>query len=465
MNKEQPAYISTSDYTNESMMEYSIANCVRSIPHLCDGLKPSQRKIIFSCAKYENEKPINLNRLASRVAFDTDYHHGETSIVDSIVLLARDYRGTNNINLLEPHGQFGNILSDKSGAGRYIHSRISKNFRNLFPKDYDDILLYNTSDDTTIEPKYYIPLLPLILINGVSGVGTAYASNIFKHNPNDIKEYIKAKLNGVSYDKEITPYYKDYKGGILKGDDNDNQWIFTGKIQRISSTKIKITELPIGINLEKTLDRLKLLIAEGVIKDYDNDSTINDGYNITVTGSREFIASSDEELLQTFKLIKKSTMNITCWIPLINKDNITNKYNFNLSGKIKKYENIKELIDDFIEIKLLYCDKYKNNKLHQLKLEHNFLSEKSRFIQFAIDNLPTFTKKTKNENIELLKNNNFSDENIEKFINIKIFDITQENIDKLEKSIIKVDKEIKELSKLTNVMIYLEELKKYEQAN
>ena len=172
------------------------------------------------------------------------------------------------------------------------------------------ILEHLMSDEMEIDPKFFIPIIPNVLINGVSGIGTGYASKFLNHNPKDLVKYILNKLNGVKKNIDLQPWYKGFTGTIRPGS-TPLQWQFVGRIERVNTTTLKIVELPIGMYVDDIVKVLGKLMESGIIKDFDNDTTVDSGYNITVYVPRTTSMMSDDGLLEAFKLISTDTMNLT----------------------------------------------------------------------------------------------------------------------------------------------------------
>ena len=163
--------VSYPDFINKELILFSMADNVRSIPCIIDGFKPSQRKVLFSCFKRKLKKDIKVVQLAGYVSEHSAYHHGEASLQGTIINMAQDFCGSNNLNLLVPSGQFGTrLLGGKDAASpRYIFTRLSAMTRAVF-NEHDDALMHYLDDDgLSIEPKYYVPVVPLVLVNGTDG--------------------------------------------------------------------------------------------------------------------------------------------------------------------------------------------------------------------------------------------------------------------------------------------------------
>ena len=206
------------DFIDKDLIHFSIYDCKRSIPNIMDGFKPSQRKILYSAFKRNLTSRIKVAQFSGYVSEHSAYHHGEASLQGAIIGMAQNFVGSNNINLLEPLGQFGTRLEmgKDYASPRYIYTHLNPLTRLIFPQDDDSILNYLDDDGEQIEPEYYIPIIPMVLINGAEGIGTGYSFSIVSYNPKTIISYIKDKLINNVNDKKYNfiPYYNGFKGII-----------------------------------------------------------------------------------------------------------------------------------------------------------------------------------------------------------------------------------------------------------
>lgn len=425
-------------FFDEEMKLFSIYDNVRSVPDAIDGFKPSQRKVIFGMLKRgENAAELRVETAANHVAAISDYHHGAAGLVGTIAKMAQTFAGSNNINTMMPNGQFGSRLDPSSGAGRYIFTEMSKNFRMLFKKEDDAILKHLMSDSMVIEPERYYPILPMLLVNGASGTGTGYACEILSYNPDDIRNNILAILTKKK-PKEVLPWYRGFKGKVYR---NEKQTVIEGTYEVINTTTIRITELPIGTYQDDYKEHLNNLKDAEVIKSYADSST-EDGFDFEVSIPRTTGAMSHETIMKTFKLISRDTENFTCW---------------GHDGKMKVFQSPQEIIQYFVDYRL---DKYEERRLKQienLNIDLDWANEKLRFIKFYLKSPAEFSKKNKADLYALLEKNKFKQ--VDRLLQIRIYSLTKEEIEKLENEIADLDVSIKTLQGTTNLELYIKELK------
>ena len=237
--------VSISDFINKDLIHFSNYDNHRSIPSVFDGLKPSTRKIMYCAFKRNLRTEIKVAQLAGYVSEHGSYHHGEASLNGAIVNLAQNYVGTNNINLLMPEGQYGSRITGGKdyAAPRYIHTYLSKITHILFNKDDHPLLKLTEDDGSMVEPVFYMPIMPIVLINGSTGIGTGWSSDIPQFNPLDILNNIRRLMLGQEV-VQLVPWYRGFTGSVRRL--AANQWMTKGKYRVIDTTTVDITELPIG---------------------------------------------------------------------------------------------------------------------------------------------------------------------------------------------------------------------------
>lgn len=329
-----------SDYLLDTSREYSIyVNEHRAIPKVSDGLKDGQRKALFLMSK-RTEK-IKTVSLAGTMISSNLYLHGDTSASDTISLLAAPF--TNNIPLLEGEGTFGTRVAPVEGisAPRYTYVKKGKAASLLVFRDLDIMPMKENYDGSTMEPITFLPIIPIILLNSVSGIAVGWSTEIL---PRSLKSIIKATLaaiNGKKIPKMIPSY--SYLN-VLVNHLEDNTWEFTGSATVIDASTIQISELPPDVTLDKFIKRLIALEEDGKIKDFEDNST--DHIDITVKFKRGVVKSwSDTKCIKFFKLKSKKTERIV----VINWD----------GNSIRQYESAEQLVIDFVEWRFdRYIDRY-----------------------------------------------------------------------------------------------------------
>lgn len=396
-------------FVDKDLIHFSNRDLQRSINHICDGLKESTRKILFACFKrrlYTNE--IKVAQLSGYVSEVSAYHHGEASLQQAIVGMAQIYVGTNNINLLSPNGQFGSRCQggQDASSARYIFTLLSKLTKLIFKEEDNNILNYQDDDGQQIEPEFYIPVIPMVLVNGGIGIGTGYSTNIPQFNPTEIIgackyicEAIKlADLNGDTEEgmdniyetidmieiADMIPYYLGFNGTIQKNEKSDsNTYVSKGVYRWVDNETVEITELPIGTWTEDYKEFLETMITNGQhnLKYIENHYTSkNVKFVLHFNGNvRDTLEDKFEQL---FKMSSSKNMSIN------------NIHLFNKSGAIKKYDTTSEIIKEWAKTRIL---KYLERKAYQIKIlekDYLVLSAKIRFILDVIaGNIQIMNKK------------------------------------------------------------------------
>jgi len=431
-------------FMDSNFKEFSLADNVRSIPKLKDGLKPSQRKVIYGLGtRGENAKEIKVATLAEHVSGKTDYHHGGGSLVGAIVGLAVSYPGTNNMNYLMPNGQFPSRLTKESAAERYIFTEYSPYFRSIFKKEDDILLEYQLSDGEKIEPFNYFPLLPMALVNGSDGTGTGHRSFILQYHPEHVRDACIKVLQGKKLPMDsLVPWFKGFSGSVAK-DEETAQIEVRGLMEVVNTTTIKITELPVGYYLDDYIAFLYTLVDSGFIKEFDDDSTTKQ-FKFTVTCPRSTTALDAETLMKKFKLIARDTENFTLW---------------NENDVIERFDTPEDIVKRFVDWRVLGYEERRVRLIDKTKEEVRFLNEKLRFILFYLANVDEFKNKKKDDLIALLLANKFVD--YDDLLRQQIWKLTRDEIDKLKNEIKNAEVYLGELIGDTGAQMFIRELKAF----
>ena len=450
--------ITYEDFVNKEFIHFSKYDCERSIPNMMDGLKISLRKILFAAFKKKLTKEIKVAQFSGYVSEHSGYHHGEASLNGAIVGMAQNYVGSNNINLLLPNGQFGTRLNGgkDSASERYIFTELNPLTRYIYPEGDDNILNYLHDDGFPVEPIYYVPIIPMILVNGSKGIGTGFSTDIMCYNPLEIITILKNKLKKDDENcKDLLPYYKGFKGIISKLE--KGKFLIKGCYNRLEKDNVKITELPIGSwtdDYKKYLEDL-LENKKAGIKDYNDLST-----DKTVDISIQFQKGVLDQLEKTIhdngingieKLLKLTTTNSS-----------NNMHMFDANEKLKLYKNAKDIIDDYYPVRLSYYQKRKDFIIEAIKKEMIYLSNRVKYIQENLDNTIDLRNKKKEEISRILKEKEYDiiddDKDYKYLVKMPMDSVCSENIERLN-SLHKNKKE--ELAKIENQTIedsWLEDL-------
>jgi DNA topoisomerase-2 len=403
--------LSVTEFVHKDLAKFSVEDIKRSIPHVADGLKPSQRKVIYACLKKNLVSDMKVSQLSGYVAEQTAYHHGEASLQGTIVNLAQNFVGANNLNLLEPSGQFGTRLAGgrDAASSRYIFTRLAPSTRKIFHPDDNSVLKYVVDDGEKVEPEFYSPVLPMILVNGAEGIGTGFSSSVPPYDPEVLKHNILCALGQVAM-APMKPWFKGFKGKMTKT--KDHTWIMHGVVTR-EGTQLHVTELPPGKWIQDFKEHLEDLVEKGTIQKYENHSTdTTPSFRIWDGGA---LGDDPAQVLGMTKTIHTSNM-----------------YLIGPNGAVKKYASPEEILVDYIEIRLITYKKRKQWLLNQIDAEIRWLSEKARFIGFVISKRIQVLNVPLGEIHNQLRAENFKEELWSKFLDIKTYQYTREEVLKLK---------------------------------
>jgi DNA topoisomerase-2 len=423
------------------MIHFSKYDCDRSIPNLMDGLKVSQRKILYSAFKKNLVSEIKVAQFSGYVSEHSGYHHGESSLNGAIVNMAQNFVGSNNIPILNPNGQFGTRLQGgkDSASERYIFTQLNKITRMIFKKEDDVILNYLNDDGTPVEPAFYAPIIPMILVNGTKGIGTGFSTDIPCFRPMDLVDYILKKLDDKGHTHDFVPYYKGFTGSISK--DDSRRFITKGKYT-IQNKTVLITELPIGVWNEDYIIHLEKCVAENLLKDYSDQSTDAVIYfKLTLKEPMD-----EESILKTFKLTTTLSIN--------------NMNLFDSCDKLRHYNEVHEICDDFIEVRLDYYEKRKVHYVKVLTEEMNILNQKCRYINELLADTLDLRKKSYEHIVELLRDKKYDtfNDSYHYLIKMPMDSVCKENVDALNEQFKKKQDVYNELSKNSNIDLWKKEL-------
>lgn len=419
---------------------YTLEN--RAIPSVIDGFKPTQRKIIYIADKVwksGNEKPLKIFQLGGKIAADAHYHHSDGSLNGAIIGMAQSFK--NSLPLLEEIGQFGSLRSPEAGAPRYISTKLTSNFRLLY-KDFE--LLENQYEEgNMIEPKFFLPIIPTVLLNGSSGIAVGFATNILNRNPLDLVEACIKQLDGKKINK-LLPWWKDYSGPVEQVNET-TQYIMKGVYRVVNTTTIHITELPPSMTFQKYEAHLNSLQDRGIIYSYDDNST--DGINYTLKFARATLANliAKGKLDQTLKMTESQTENLTC---------------LNELGKLILFDDVSQVIEYFVNFRLSFYDKRKDYLIKKYSDDLVYLSNRARFIKLIIDGKLKVNNVPRVQIVESLSKLKFDQINgsYSYLLSMPIHSLTKETYEQLLNEVETKKTELEEIKKKLPKEMYKEDL-------
>ena len=431
-----------SNFFNSDFVDYASYDNLRKIGSCIDGLKNASRKVIFTVLEKNIKEPIKVSQLANKVAEYAEYLHG--SLDGVVVNLGQDFSGTNNVPLLQKKGNFGTRFAQEASAPRYIFTYGSKNLFTLFKKEDLKILKEQMFEGERIEPVFYVPTLPLILVNGSEGVSSGFAQKILPRNPKNIIKYLTNKIQGKRNNKDLLkPFFNDFKGTVEQGE-TSFQWLIKGKIERTNKNQITISEIPVGYDLKTYIKVLKTLEDNGTILDW-NDLSDKEFKFIVKMNPKDLDKLSEDEILDKLKLVKKVTENLTC---------------LNANNQIQEFQSAEEILDYYFKVKMEYLGKRKDYLVQELKTDLDILNAKITFIKAILDKSLVIEKQPKDKivkNLEKIITVKVQD-SYDYLLNMPLYSLTLEKIKALTETLKNSKLKLKETQEKTLENFWLEDL-------
>lgn len=410
--------VTYADFVHKELKHFSIYDTQRSVPNVVDGLKPSQRKILFACYKRKLTKEIKVAQLAGYVSEHTGYHHGEMSLNGAIIGMAQTFVGSNNLNLLMPNGQFGTRLQGGKDAAspRYIFTCLNALTTLLFHPDDQPLLEYLEDDGMKVEPRFYVPVLPVTLFNGAKGIGTGYSTSIPMYHPLHVCDAFVSRLKQHEKNAELTafpelhPYYEGFTGKVVQL--SNKAYMTKGKYRFVDYKTVEITELPIGTWTDDYKEYLETLLMDytpakkrktgsaknpkaskmaGVLKHYTSHST---------ESTVHFVLEFDPDVLQKWLNTPTDDPNVDSFeknLRLTSKVSLTNMWMFDRNSQIHKYESTSDIMEAFYTTRRDFYGKRRAYQLGVLQHELDILKYKVQFLEAVISDDVVVAKQSKAE--------------------------------------------------------------------
>ena len=441
------------DFVDREYIVMAVQSNLRGIPHVMDGLKPSQRKILFACLKRKLHSEIKVAQLAGYTSEHAAYHHGEASLNSTIVGMAQNFVGANNINLLAPNGQFGTrLLGGKDAASpRYIFTQLAAATELIFRPEDAPLYQYLEDDGQSIEPTYYMPIIPMILINGANGIGTGWSTTIPSYNPMDIVRNIKRMLSNVA-PTDMIPWFKGF-GGTISPTESE-KYTMEGKWEWKSASTIHISELPVGTwtnNYKEFLEKWQ----EGVGK-YKSGQVLNIKSNHTDTK-----VSFTVKLAPQFAVtLRTDTAKLKKMFKLVTTTSTANMHAFGADYKMKKYANVLDILSEFFTERLRMYSARKEHQMRCLQQMITKLSSKIRFLTEVVSGQISFKGKRKQELVQELQSKGYlkQADSYDYLLGMPLWNMTQDKIETLAAEHKQLGLQLDTLSKMSTQQLWTHDL-------
>ena len=460
--------VSYDDFVNKELIHFSNADNIRSIPSICDGLKPSLRKILYASFKRgKNAKEIKVAQFSGYVGTETEYHHGEMSLMGAIIGMAQNFPGSNNINLLLPNGNFGSRreMGKDASSPRYIFTLTNKLAYKIFREEDEPILDFIIEEGKEVEPTSYKPILPMILINGTTGIGTGFSTDVPPFNPLDVLNALRRFIKHEEYE-DIHPYYRGFIGSITPSDKEDNKYVMKGIYEIIDEETVRVTEIPIFKSIEDY--KLELTNLEIVDKKESNTNKKITDFNLKpylnkVDVTIKFKPTELQDLLKNNKL--------ESYLKLNSSISLNNMHLYDSNGKLTLYETVHDILEEFYVDRLAFYQKRKAYQIGVLENEVNILKYKVKFIEDIFDKKIKIEKQKKEVIIDrlielkypkLAKNVMNPDKSYSYLIELPLWSLTYEKIEELKAQLEDIRKVLEDYKNKTEEEIWLSELYEFE---
>jgi DNA topoisomerase-2 len=416
----------------------------RAIPSVIDGFKPSQRKIAFVANrvfKTGGEKPLKVFQLAGRIASEAFYHHGGGSLEAAITTMTQEFK--NSMPIFQGIGQFGSLRSPEAGAARYIGVKFNDNFRLLY-KDFD-LVDPQHEEGEEIEPKFFLPIIPTVLLNGGSGIAVGFATNILNRHPLDLIDACMDRLDGKKI-RDLRPWIKGFHGTFDRSPDSPRSWSIKGSYTVKNTSTVEVTEIPPSFTYEKYESYLDGLVEKGILSSYDDHSSDRVHYVLKFPRTTLAEYQKKDKLGDLLKMREGEGENLTT---------------LDEHGKLKVFERAEEIVNYFVDFRLGYYGKRKARLLADLTRQIDLLDAKSQFIDAVIKGRIVVANEKKPDIIKAIEKEGIAkqDESYDFLLGMPIWSLTYERYTELQKKLDETTKERDRVNKTAPEDFYRQDLK------
>ena len=436
---------SIKEFYENNYVDWASYDNFRKIASYIDGLKPSSRKIMHTVIKNKIHSPLKLSQLCSKVSEQCAYIHGEVSLFGVAVGLAQDFPGTNNLPLLKREGNFGTRMEPEASAPRYIFTCMEDYLDLYINPDDSPVLIGQVFEGDEIEPRFFVPTLPLLLVNGSEGISPGFAQKVLPRSVKDVKKYLTEMLAGKKPTTKLVPYFEGFNGTVRRG---ENGWEILGKIEVVNPCLVKITEIPVNYSLEQYQNVLDALQEKGVIQSYKDLASSDFTFEVRVP--RTFTAGrKDTEMMEDLKLVKKVTENFTCC---------------NESLSITEFKDQFEVIEAYAKVKLEFLEKRRVHQIAELKRHLMVNVSRYAFVKGVVEGTIVLSRKTAEQvdsQLKRVKEISVGEDGTYGYLlGMPMSSVTKERLQKLQDAIRELKARYDDMKSKTAKDIWLSELER-----
>lgn len=442
MSIDQIPVRSIDDFFDNEYRDYAVYVVEgRAIPSLIDGLKPSQRKIAYAANrlwKTGNEKPMKVFQLGGQAAAISFFHHG--SLDGTIIGMTQEFK--NSMPIFQGIGQFGSLRSPVAGAPRYVGVKFNENFKLLY-KDFE-LTTPKYEEGEEIEPQYFLPIIPTVLLNGGSGIAVGFATKILNRHPVDLIDACMCVLKDEPVPL-LVPWIKGFKGHVERVEGKEKSWNFRGEFFVKNTTTVEITEIPPSYTYEKYEQHLESLVEKGIVTSYEDNSSEKIHYILKFSRAALVKLIEDDKLPHLLKMRESEGEILTT---------------LDENGQLKIFDRAEDIVTYFVNFRLGYYEKRKQRLIKELTQDIEVLDAKSRFIEAIINGSIIIANEKKTniissiESLEIPK----QDKSYDYLLNMPLWSITQEKYQEFQKKLKQKDSERKTVQKTSASDFYKNDL-------
>ena len=439
----EPRSKSITDFLEEDFQPAALYLNYRTTPSCIDGLKNSHRKIVYAVRKLNKKDYTKVSQLAPLISAETDYLHGETSLMGAVVTLAQDYTGSNNLPLLIPNGNFGTRHMNSASAPRYIFTMPQPYFDLVFRKEDDKNLVKQIFEGGEIEPRFYVPIVPLLLVNGCVGIGVGFSSKVLARPLENMIEAIKLKLDKKKIPSELfVPNWNGFTGKVESL--GNNKWSISG-VAKKTGKHVEITELPISYDLMTYRNELKKLKEKGLVSKF-TDLSEDDKFLFDVVLSPDEFMKSDEQIFSDLKLTDTFTESLVC---------------LDENNALKEFDSAQDVFDKYFDVMIEYLQKRIASEIARLEKEAKDLKEIHEFVQDVIEG--RINLKLKRADVEeKMKSRGYTI--IDRLLAMPLYSITEEKAIESKEKYEAKEKELEDMRKQTPSKLWKSNLNELQKA-